>query len=97
MQDLAAQYLEHFSLDMEQGAQVCLDQSAPVELQELSQLVCAMCGGDATVSLFEALSVCADSEMPYLAEVDEKVCPLDLYYVVLDYLGTHAFPTDGGV
>lgn len=96
MQELATDYLGHFSIDLEGGSGVDLDESAPQDLRELAGLIEETHGPGNLPALFEALSIAADSEMPFLAEVDEKVCPLDIYYVVLDFLSARAFPTDGG-
>jgi hypothetical protein len=87
MQELAADYLEHFTVDIGEEIRVGLDDSAPQDLLDLDRLVRDMFGPDRQVCLYEALSTAAESEFPPCAEVDEKVCPLDLYFVVVDYLG----------
>jgi len=97
MQALAADYLEHFTVEFSGVAEVSLSDSAPEDLIELDRLIGVTFGPGKLVCVYEALSVAAESEMPYCAEVDEKVCPLDIYFVVLDYLGARAFPTHGGV
>jgi len=96
MQELAADYLEHFSVVFGEESGVRLDDDAPRDLLELTRLVAELFGPGNEAALFEALSVASESELPHLAEVDEKVCPLDLYFVVLDFLGTRVFATDGG-
>ncbi|MFP5239243.1 MAG: hypothetical protein ACLGQW_05365 [Acidobacteriota bacterium] len=96
MQDLAADYLDHFSVTFGEGAGVRLDGDAPKDLMELVRLVDDLFGPGNEAALFEALSIASESELPHLAEVDEKVCPADLYFVVLDFLGTRVYATDGG-
>lgn len=97
MQELAADYLEHFTVDIGEVIHVDLDESAPEDLLELDRLVRDMFGPGKQVCLYEALSTAAESEFPPCAEIDEKVCPLDLYFVVVDFLGNRAVATDGGV
>ncbi|GFK95401.1 hypothetical protein NNJEOMEG_03264 [Fundidesulfovibrio magnetotacticus] len=93
MQDLAASYLEHFEMNFGEDSSVELSGKAPEDLKLLASGIEEMFGPGRLPSLFEALSVVADSELPHCAEVDVKVCPLDLYFVVLDFLGARAFPT----
>jgi len=97
MQELAANYLEHFTVDFGEHARIGLDAAAPEDLQELVRVIGETFGPEKLVCLFEALSVAAESDLPHLAEVDEKVCPLDIYFVVVDFLGAKAFSTHGGV
>ncbi len=97
MQELAADYLEHFSIDIGEKVRVSLADSAPEDLQELGRLIGTSFGPDKLVCVYEALCVIADSDLPHCAEVDEKVCPLDIYFVVIDFLGARAYPTHGGV
>jgi len=96
MQELAADYLEHFTMDVGDEIHIGLNDSAPEALLELDRLIKDMFGPGKLVSLYEALSTAAESEFPPCAEIDEKVCPLDLYFVVVDFLGHKAVPTDGG-
>ena len=96
MQELAARYLEHFTIDFGESARVGLEGSAPDELKELDQLISDLFGPEKLVCVYEALCVAAETDMPHCAEIDEKVCPLDIYYVVVDFLGARAFPTNGG-
>ncbi|MFP5222129.1 MAG: hypothetical protein ACLGSA_07555 [Acidobacteriota bacterium] len=93
MQELAARYLEHFSIDFDGGARVSLESTAPDELKELDRVISDLFGPDKQVCVYEALCVAAEAELPHCAEIDEKVCPLDLYFVVVDFLGAQAFPT----
>lgn len=97
MQELAANYLEHFSVDIGERIRVDLSESAPEDLLELYRLIEDMFGPEKLVCVYEALSVAADSDLPHCAEIDEKVCPLGIYYLVIDFLGARAFPTHGGV
>jgi len=93
MQELAASYLDHFDMSFGENPGISLAADAPEDLVLLAEGIEQMFGPGRLVCLFEALSVVADSELPHCAEVDAKVCPLDLYFVVVDYLGTRAFPT----
>ena len=86
MQQLAASYLEHFEIDFSQGVEVRLAEDAPEELVEIVSQICDVYGPKSTVCVYEALNVAADSDLPHLAEVDEKVCPLELYHILIDYL-----------
>lgn len=97
MQELAANYLEHFTLDFGDQVNVSLAGAAPEDLLELERFIREQYGSDKIVCLYEALCVVADSELPHCAEVDEKVCPLEIYYRVVDFLGARAFPANGGV
>jgi len=97
MQELAASYLEHFDMTFGEDARIVLSGDAPDDLVLLARSVEEMFGPGKLVCLFEALSVVADAELPHCAEVDVKVCPLDLYFIVVDYLGSRAFPNQGGV
>jgi hypothetical protein len=96
MQGLAANYLDHFTVDLGNQVQVSLAETAPEDLQELDRLITDLFGPEKLVCVYEALCVAADSELPHCAEVDEKVCPLDIFFVVLDFLGARIFPTHGG-
>uniref|UniRef100_A0A7C4EHS3 Uncharacterized protein n=1 Tax=Fundidesulfovibrio putealis TaxID=270496 RepID=A0A7C4EHS3_9BACT len=96
MQALAADYLEHFSVDFTDGVAVRLAGSAPEDLVELDRLIGDVFGPGNLVCVYEALCVAADSDLPHCADVDEKVCPLDIYFVVIDFLGARAFPANGG-
>lgn len=97
MQELAADYLEHFSLEFGEEVRVSLSDTAPEDLHELDRLIRDNFGPDRLTCVYEALCVAAESELPHCAEVDEKVCPLDIYFVVIDFLGAKAYPTHGGV
>ena len=97
MQALAANYLEHFTVDFGAQARVGLSERAPEDLKELGRLIQDLFGTGKLVCVYEALCVAADSDLPHCAEVDEKICPLDVYYMVLDFLGARAIPTHGGV
>jgi hypothetical protein len=96
MQGLAANYLDHFTVDLGNRIQVSLAKTAPEDLQELDRLIMDLFGPEKLVCVYEALCVAADSELPHCAEVDEKVCPLDIFFVVLDFLGARVVPTHGG-
>jgi hypothetical protein len=86
MQELAASYLEHFSVEFGDTPSIVLAQSAPEELRELDRRIAELFGPGKLVCVFEALNVAADSDMPFLAEIDQKVCPLDIYHIILEYL-----------
>jgi len=96
VQELAAEYIGHFSLDFGDQPTVSLSEDAPGDLRELIGLITEAFGEGKQVCVYEALCVIADSELPYCAEVDEKVCPLDIYFIVVDYLGARVPPTNGG-
>ena len=96
MRNLAASYLEHFDVDFGLAPSLRLAVTAPQELKELAGLIADLFGQDKLVCIYEALSAAADSDLPHCAEIDEKVCPMDVYYVVLDFLAAHAFPSNGG-
>jgi hypothetical protein len=96
MQELAANYLEHFTVELGEYPSIVLDDAAPESLLELDRLIRDTFGPGNLVSVYEALSAAAESELPHCAEVDEKVCPLDIYFFVLDFLGTKAFSAHGG-
>jgi len=86
MQHLAAIFLEHFEIDFTQGVAVRLAGDAPEDLAEFVAHIYEVYGPNSLVCVYEALNVAADSDMPHLAEVDEKVCPLDIYYILIDFL-----------
>lgn len=90
MQQLAASYLEHFEIDFSEGVEVRLAKDAPLDLVEIVSQLRDVYGPQCLVCVYEALNVAADSDMPHMAEVDEKVCPLDLYYILMDYLSARS-------
>ena len=90
MQHLAASYLEHFEIDFSQGVDVRLAEDAPADLVEIVSQILDVYGPKSLVCVYEALNVAADSDLPHMAEVDEKVCPLDLYYILMDYLSARS-------
>lgn len=90
MQELAASYLEHFSVSFGDKPEIVLAPNAPEGLRQLDRHITSLFGPGKLVCVFEALNVAADSEMPFLAEIDQKVCPLDIYHIVLEYLGERA-------
>ena len=89
MQQLAASYLEYFEFDFSQDGAVSLAQDAPQELAALVLQLCESFGPQTLISVYEGLSVVAGSSLPHLAEVDEKVCPLAVYYILIDFLSAH--------
>lgn len=89
MQELAASYLEYFEFDFSQGVAVRLAQDAPPDLAAFVSQICDAYGPHSLVCVYEALSVAAGSSLPHMAEVDEKVCPLALYYILIDFLSAH--------
>lgn len=86
MQDRAVAYMEHFQFDFAGGdATLSLGEEAPEELRLLVEALCPDHSPACLTSLFEALTVIAEfGEEP--AEIDEKVCPLDRYLSVIEYL-----------
>jgi hypothetical protein len=96
MQGLAANYLSFFKVDFNENPSLVLDAAAPEDLRELVGLIRDIFGPGNIVSVYEALSVAAESEQPQDAEVDEKVCPLEIYYFVVDFLGMKALSAHGG-
>ena len=90
MQQLAAIYLEHFEIDFSQGVEVRLAEDAPPELVEFVSQILDVYGPQSLVCVYEGLNVAADSDLPHMAEVDEKVCPLELYYILMDYLSARS-------
>lgn len=86
MKDRAAAYLEHFEFDFADGeAGLSLGEAAPEELALLVEALCPDRSPACLTSLYEALTVIAESgEEP--AEIDEKVCSLEIYHSIIEYL-----------
>ncbi|WP_027184702.1 hypothetical protein [Desulfovibrio inopinatus] len=87
MRQLAGQYLDFFDFEAtDSGICVILLDDAP---EELAQLVETIFGGntpDALSRAYEALTVASEADDPYSAEVDEKVCPFDMYAFMMEML-----------
>lgn len=86
MKDRAAAYMEHFEFDFSGGETgLSVGEEAPEDLALLVEALCPDRSPACLTSLYEALTVIAESgEEP--AEIDEKVCPLELYHSVIEYL-----------
>jgi len=88
MRTLASRYLDHFDIDLGPTPTVTLSKHAPDDLRELDRLVAEIFGPGHLVGVYEALSKAAETDFPHLEPVDENVCPMDVYFFVLDFLGT---------
>lgn len=87
MKATAAAFLEHFDFDFSgNGPAVVPAADAPEALTRLVDAVAAEAGADAATCVYEALSILAEAEDPRLTEVDEKVCPLSTYRLVVEHV-----------
>ena len=86
MRELAEHYLSYFVFEPENQPALSVRPDAPEDLKMLIKSTFAPLGEGAPACAFEALNAIIDADDPFFPEVDEKVCPLDMYALVVELL-----------
>jgi hypothetical protein len=86
MQDMAAFLLDYFDFDFTDDGMVVVLAEDPPEV--LTDMLKALENDTPAgrVALYECLSMLAEADDPDAFEVDEKVCSLDMRFLVVEYL-----------
>lgn len=90
MRELAEHYLSYFVFEPDCHPALSVRSDAPEDLKRLIEIACSPLGDGASACAFEALNAFVDADDPFFPDVDEKVCPLDMYAVVVDILSQQA-------
>ncbi|SDB18097.1 hypothetical protein SAMN05660653_00873 [Desulfonatronum thiosulfatophilum] len=94
MREKAKQYLEYFDFKfLKDEIQIRLNEDAPRPLSNLVTRVCE--SGDETLltCIYETLNCIADADALSCCEIDEKVCPEEIFRSVLAELD-NSLPTE---
>ncbi|OEU70718.1 MAG: hypothetical protein BA863_14625 [Desulfovibrio sp. S3730MH75] len=87
MQDVAAEYAEHFDFDFgDSGMTLTLAKGAPSEISTILKDLFGNNSQESLVKLYEALNIISEAEDVFSCEVDEKVISLTLFCKVVRYL-----------
>lgn len=87
MQEMARGFLEFFVFDFtDSGVHARIVPDAPGALMELTRKAGAQDDPSLLVCVYEGLHSIAEAESPFSCVIDEKVCPPELFYQMLDDL-----------
>ena len=87
MQDVAAEYAEHFDFDFgDSGMQLTLSEEAPPELRSMIKELFNNDSQDTLIKIYEALNTVAETEDVFNSEVDEKIISLPQFCKIVRHL-----------